>query len=284
MTTGTFLDRIIEAKQKRIAEAQVLLSMEEVRRLAESRTGDVRDFAAALTGPTVRVIAEIKRASPSKGPLHPGLDAATWGATYARAGAAAISVLCEEDFFLGSLQDLVAVRTATAQAGRPVPVLCKDFLFTPYQVYQARAAGADAVLLILAMLEAGLAKELLSIARGLGIEALVEVHDEGEADLALAIGARVIGINNRDLRTFHTDLAVTGRLAPRIRAGRRPLPRGGTAGEIIVGESGISSPADVARLAAAGCTTILVGESLVTAPDPAPLLAELGSIPAGVPS
>lgn len=220
------------------------------------------DFGAALRGDSVRVIAEVKKASPTKGLLRPDFDAGSLAKTYADNAAAAISVLTNADHFQGSIAHLEAV--AAIALPRGVPVLRKEFVFDPYQVYEARACGADAILLIVAMLEPELLCELLGLAAELHMQCLVEVHDEGELAVALDLDAGVVGINNRDLRTFKTDLAVTERLAPAVPAGR-----------VVVSESGMSSRAHVERVGASGASAVLIGEALVTAPDVGAKLREL---------
>jgi len=220
-----------------------------------------RDLAAALAPPApgrVRLLAELKRASPVAGVLARGGDPVPRAPEYVAAGAAALSVLTDPHF-QGSLADLAAVRAAVA-----CPLLQKDFIGDEYQLWEARAQGADAVLLIVAILEPARLVDLHQAATGLGLGVLVEVHDEGELEAAARLGARLIGINNRDLKTFRTDLATTERLAPRAPAGVR-----------LVSESGIASPADVARVAAAGAHAILVGEALSRSGDPAAKIAEL---------
>ncbi|MCP4965126.1 MAG: indole-3-glycerol phosphate synthase TrpC [bacterium] len=244
------LDRILESTAARL------------RRNGVDLTGDSperRAFAASLARPGLQVIAEIKRRSPSAGDLNMGIDPIAQALSYERGGAAAISVLTEPEYFGGSLDDLRRVREAVS-----LPVLRKDFIIDPQQVAESRAAGADALLLIVAGLDLGLLKELMEECRAAGIEALVEAHDEEEAAIAAAVGAKVIGVNNRDLSTFHTDLAVAERVAPL-------LPQDRT----LVGESGVSTPAGAARMATAGYDAILVGEALVTAEDPAALIAAL---------
>ena len=212
-----------------------------------------RDFASALRGPKgVALIAEVKRKSPSAGWIRRDLNAAGLASAYAYGGASAISVLTDEANFGGTREDLEAVRGAVE-----VPVLRKDFLVEPVQVYESRAMGADAVLLIVRILEDGRLRELLALARELGMAALVETHDEAELERALSVGADIVGINNRDLKRFETDLAVGERLAPGI-----------PADVVVVGESGIESAADVDRMGAAGVDAVLVGESLVRADDP----------------
>jgi indole-3-glycerol phosphate synthase len=218
------------------------------------------DFAGVLAarGGATRIIAEVKRKSPSAGPLAPALDAPGQARRYASAGAAAVSVLTDGPFFGGALEDLAAVRAAVG-----LPLLRKDFILDRYQLLEARLSGADAVLLIVAALETELAR-LLEAARQLGLGVLVEVHDERELEVALGVGARVVGVNNRDLRTFEVDLAVSERLLPRI-----PDP------VKAVAESGLKTAADARRLREAGASNLLVGEALVRAPDPARLIHEM---------
>jgi indole-3-glycerol phosphate synthase len=219
----------------------------------------------ALGGPSLGLIAEVKRASPSRGVLRADLDPKALARTYAGSGAAAISVLTEEQHFQGSLDDLKAVRAVLDGRGDPrPPVLRKDFLFDAYHLFEARVYGADAVLLIAAILNPQLLAELLALARTLGLECLVEVHDERELERALAADAQIIGINNRDLRTFEVDLALTERLRPLIPADR-----------VVVAESGIHSRADMQRLQALGVNAVLIGEALVTAEDAAARIREL---------
>ncbi len=204
-------------------------------------------------GPALQVIAEMKRRSPSGGTLCPELDPIAVGRGYADAGAAALSVLTEPDQFGGRLQDLTAAREASG-----LPCLRKDFILDPYQVAEARAAGADAILLIVAAVAGPVLGACLHAAAALGMAALVEVHTEAEVATALAAGATCIGINNRDLDRLTTDLAVTERLRPHL-----------PPGIVVVAESGIASPEDVRRMAAAGVDAVLVGERLMRAPDPA---------------
>jgi len=219
-----------------------------------------RDFGTALAGTRLGVVAEIKRRSPSRGILAPALDPGRTAGAYAKGGAAAVSVLTEPDYFDGSLDDLIAVRRAVE-----MPVLRKDFLLDPSQVFQARAAGADAVLVIVAAVDDGRLVELVQAAEGADIVALVEVHDAQELERALTAGARLVGVNNRNLETFVTDLAVAEALAPALV---------GT-GVVSIAESGVSDPEGATRMAAAGYDAILVGEAAVTADDPAALIASL---------
>ena len=203
----------------------------------------------------------MKKASPSRGLLCPDFDPVRLADTYTSHGAAAISVLTDPRF-QGELVHLSRIKKSGAS--RQAPVLRKDFIFDPYQVHEARAAGADALLLIVAILTPAQLSELLALSQRLAMRCLVEVHDESELDLALGAGAEVIGINNRDLRTFQTDLSVTMNLAPRIPTGR-----------ILVSESGINSQDHLGQLAAVGVNAVLVGEALVTAADVAAKVREL---------
>ena len=223
------------------------------------RQEPARGFLAALAGPDLAVIAEVKRASPSRGVIDAKLDPISLAVEYGRGGAAAISVLTEPLHFQGSLDDLRRVR-----GGVDVPVLRKDFLIDPVQIWEARAAGADAVLLIVAVLDdTGLA-ELLTLTHATGMEALVEVHTAGEVERARAAGARIIRVNNRDLTTFDVDISTAERLAPLV----ADVP-------VAVAESGIWTRVDAGRMRAAGYDAVLVGESLVRAPDRSALLAGL---------
>ncbi len=228
-------------------------------RTAAEQRPPSRGFAQALATPGLSIIAEIKRRSPSAGSMAPDLDPVNQARIYARSGAAAISVLTEPNHFAGSIADLEAVVAAVE-----IPVLRKDFMLDPAQVWEARAAGADAILLIVAALPGDDLEIMLSEASEAGLDALVEAHTAEEVDRAIAAGAAIVGVNNRDLTTFHTDLAVAERLAPRL-PGRL----------VRIAESGVSSPEGAARMAAAGYDAILVGEALVTADDPASLLRSL---------
>ncbi len=216
----------------------------------------VKHFAKHLRAPGLSVIAEIKRASPSKGKFPVEIDVPSLAAEYAEGGAAAISVLTDEPFFLGSLDDLRVASSSLRESGFTTPLLRKDFVLDEYQMLEAVVAGASAVLLIVAALSQNRLVELLTTATALGLAVLVEVHDETEADRAVNAGASVIGINNRDLKTFAVDLAVSERVAACL-AGSATL----------VAESGIGHPADAARMVDAGVDAILVGETLVLAQD-----------------
>lgn len=223
----------------------------------------VRDLARALARPnSVSLIAECKRRSPGAGPIRPDLDPVELTNGYEGAGAAALSVLTDGPFFGGSVSDLGAVRRATT-----IPILRKDFTLDPLHVVEARAAGADAVLLIVRILDDVTLAHLHGEAEGLGLGVLVEVHDAHELDRALEVGAELIGINNRDLATFTTDLATTERLLERL-----------PADVVVVSESGIRTRADVERLGAAGVDAVLVGESLLRADDPAEAARSLAGV------
>lgn len=236
----------------------------------QSRIADLPaplDFAKALTRPGASLIAEVKRASPSKGVLCPDFDPVYLAAIYAANDAAAISVLTDRRFFQGDLDHLTRIQQAL---GPTIPLLRKDFIFDPYQVYEARASGADALLLIVAILSDRLLAELLALTHELGMTALVEVHNEEEVTRALHLRPQVVGINNRSLHDFSVDLATFARL--------RPLLPDAT---VAVGESGVRTAADVRRLAEMGADAVLVGEALVTAPDVAAKVRELvtGDVP-----
>lgn len=224
------------------------------------------DFLARLRDAApVALIAEIKRASPSRGDIAPGIDAAEQATIYARAGAAAISVLTEPTWFKGTLDDLRAARHALDGAGPARPgLLRKDFIIDAYQVLEARACGADSVLLIVASLDDGLLASLLAASRALGMEPLVEVNNAEETERALRAGARIVGVNNRDLRSFAVDLGTTDRLATLV-------PHD----ILLAALSGISTRADVERFAAAGAGAVLVGEALMVTGDPAAKVREL---------
>ncbi len=255
------LDQIVEKKRERLARSkqeEPLSSLEE----RANGTPPPLDFSGALREPGVRLIAEAKKASPSRGVLHENYDPVSLAQTYAKNGAAAVSVLTEVDHFQGSLEHLEAVKNSVREAA--LPVLRKDFIFDPYQVVEARASGADAVLLIVAMLDTTQIKELLGVAQSLSIQALVEVHSEHELEMALEADAEIIGINHRDLKTFQTDITLSQRLRPLIPQGK-----------VVVAESGINSREDVIRLKESRIDAVLVGEALVTASDVAAKVREL---------
>jgi len=244
------LDEIVDHKRIELVERKQERPLEVLEAEAYAAFPP-RDVVAALRTPGVSLIAEVKRASPSKGLLYPNLDPAGLAHTYEDSGAAAISVLTDQRFFQGSLDDLRLVRRAV-----DVPVLRKDFVLDPYHVYEARAAGADLVLLIVAILSDRDLEMLYGLVRDLDMSALIEVHGEEELARALAVGPRIIGINNRDLHTFTVDLGTTERLRPQV-----------PSDVVLVSESGIHTTDDVERLAALGADAMLVGESLVKARD-----------------
>ncbi len=252
------LDDIVAAVRKALEARKAAAPPAEIERRARNQPPPL-DFAAALRGDDIRIIAEIKKASPSKGVIRHDFDPVAVARLYEKGGAAAISVLTEKDYFQGSLENLRAVRDAVK-----LPLLRKDFIFDPYQVYEARAYGADAVLLIAAILVPRQLQELLGLSRSLGMACLVEVHDRPELAAALDSGARIIGINNRNLKTFKVDLAITGQLRPLV-----PRDR------IVVSESGIHRREDMAKLAAWGVPAVLVGEALMSAPCISAKLKEL---------
>jgi indole-3-glycerol phosphate synthase len=240
-------------------------ALEEAALAAPAATPFARTLAAVAAERGLAVIAEVKRRSPSKGDLAPGLDPAAVAAEYAAGGAACLSVLTDSRFFGGSPDDLVAARRAAG-----LPVLRKDFTVCRADVCDARLMGADAVLLIVAALGDDELASFLALAGRLGLDALVEVHDDADLERALAAGASLVGVNQRDLATFAVDGARAERMAARI-----------PAGVVAVAESGIGGADDAARLAAAGYQAILVGESVVTAPDRAAAVAALGGHPVG---
>ena len=245
------LDRIVQAKKEEIAEQKrekpLELLREELPHLPPAR-----DFFAALAaGSDVKVIAEVKQSSPSKGLIRPGFEPVSLAEAYRDGGAAAISVLTDEKFFRGSLSFLAQIRRRVG-----LPLLRKDFLLDSYQIYQSRAAGADSILLIARILGFEPLREFIGLARELGMEPLVEIHDSEDLSISVAAGARIIGINNRDLATFITDIEATLALAPQVPAGC-----------LSVSESGIGKPEDLQRLGRAGVKAVLVGEALAREQD-----------------
>ena len=253
MPEPTILDTILSHKQAEVMERQAKRPLEEL----QARVADLpptRDFRAALQAPRlgrVALIAEVKKASPSAGVIRPDFDAIEIARAYDRAGADCLSVLTDERFFQGSDDYLPAIKAAVR-----LPLLRKDFTVDAYQLYEARTLGADAVLLIAAALTPAQIAEFQGIAHDLGLAALIEVHSEDEMAVAQAVGASLIGINSRDLRSFVTDLGAVERLAALV------------SGDVtLVAESGLKTPGDIARVADAGAHAILVGETLMRAPD-----------------
>jgi indole-3-glycerol phosphate synthase len=260
--TPDILKKIVAHKKEEIAAAKARRPESELRaRLADAdkTRGFVEALLAAEGADRVPVIAEVKKGSPSKGVIRPDFDPVAIAEIYEANGAACLSVLTDERFFLGSLAYLTDIRKVVK-----LPLLRKDFICDPYQLYEARAAGADAVLLIAAMLDLAQLRDFTALARELSLDVLLEVHDESELATALQVNCALIGINNRDLRTFVTDLAVTERLAKGVPGNR-----------LIVAESGIHRRADVVRLQRAGARAFLVGESLMREADIGAKLREL---------
>jgi indole-3-glycerol phosphate synthase len=260
--TGTILGRIVEARRAAVEHRQKVVPLP-VLKLTVKRNEPPRDFAAALSRPSLNIIAELKKASPSRGVLREDFSVEELAAGLEQAGAAALSVLTEEQFFQGELANLTAARKTTA-----LPILRKDFIFDAWQVWEARAAESDSFLLIAAILDDALLGELLALGRQLGMEALVEVHSREELRRALDAGARIIGVNNRDLRTFEvrveTSMELIGDIPDEC---------------IAVSESGLRRNAELQRLRGAGFDAFLIGEQLMTAEIPATALRELLGMP-----
>jgi indole-3-glycerol phosphate synthase len=249
------LARILAAKRREVDESRQRIPLEEIRRRA-AKASPPRGFEQSLrrkiAAGSPGIVAEIKRASPSKGLIRADFDPARIAASYERNGAACLSVLTDREFFGGSAEDLRAARAACS-----LPVLRKDFMVDPYQVYEARSWGADCILLIIDSASDGDLRELEDLALELGMDVLVESHDAAQLDRALAFRTPLIGVNNRDLKSFETHLETTLSLAGRVLGGR-----------LLITESGIGSAADVRRLEAAGVSAYLVGSALMSAPDP----------------
>ena len=244
------LNKIIAQKREEVEQRKKSMPLSWLKERIAHRQAPL-DFALALDGDYTRLIAEVKRSSPSRGVRCPNFNPVELAKSYAQGGAAAISVLTEANYFEGSIDYLAAIREEVR-----LPFLRKDFIFDPYQVYESSAYGADALLLIVAILSQEQLEELLSLSHSLGLRCLVEVHSEDEVERALLSQAKIIGINNRDLDTFTVDINTTHRLRPLI-----PQQR------IVVSESGISSQGDVEKLRGWGVNAVLVGEALVTASD-----------------
>jgi len=257
------LKTIVARKREEVAAARSAMPLAALRRrvaeLEEPPRGFVRTLRGCIESGWTTVIAEVKKGSPSRGVIRADFDPIGIAEIYQKHGAACLSVLTDEKFFLGHLRFLGLIREQVR-----LPLLRKDFLYDPYQLWEAREAGADAVLLIAAMLEPAQLADLTAEAGEIGLDVLLEIHDERELEMALQVPVELVGINNRDLRTFQVNLAVTERLAPRIPADR-----------LVVAESGIAARGDLLRLQAAGAHVFLVGESLMRASDIGVKLDEL---------
>jgi indole-3-glycerol phosphate synthase len=257
--SGNILLRIRDARLECVEHRKRVLPLAALKIAIEKKASPPRDFAAALTANRINVIAELKKKSPSRGLIRENFNAAQLAAELAEAGAAALSVLTEEEFFSGSLVDLKEARTAVQ-----IPVLRKDFIFDPWQVWEARAAFADSFLLIVSLLESDLLIELLELGRSLKMEPLVEVHSPEELSIALDCGAKIVGVNNRDLANFEVRLETALTLAGKIPESC-----------IAVAESGISSGEDLESLSRAGYDAFLIGEHLMKQPSPGDALRSL---------
>ena len=264
MKIPSVLEQIVNQKIGDIESRKNRLPFSEIEKLASSTVPPL-NLAGALMGDKVRLIAEIKKASPSKGIISQQFDPALLASCYAQNGAAAISVVTEEHFFMGHLKNIEVVKQAIGEPS--LPVLCKDFIFDPYQILEAKLYGADAILLIVAMLDKTTLQELIHVCQEQWVQALVEVHNEVEMAHALSVGAEIIGINHRNLNTFDVDMSVSARLRPMV-------PRG----KILVAESGIGSREKVAAMKAIGMNAILVGEALVKASNIEEKVRDLSSV------
>ncbi len=263
MSTPDILKKILDFKREEVAAAKMARPLEELKSRIADMDDRPRGFALALrtaeeSGRTA-IIAEVKKGSPSKGVIRADFDPLAIASVYAENGAACISVLTDEHFFLGRLESLGEIRRVVN-----IPLLRKDFIFDPYQIYEARVNGADAILLIAAMLDLPRLRDFAALAGELGMDVLLEVHDEEELEAALATDCALVGINNRSLRTFVTDLSTTEQLAPLVPPNR-----------LVVAESGIDARPDILRLMRAGAKAFLIGESLMREPDIGAKLREL---------
>jgi Indole-3-glycerol phosphate synthase len=256
---STFLDKIISDKRKRVESARAIRSLNEIRDEAEQRDVVAHRFAHAISGLEPNIIAEFKRASPSKGVINDQLGPVETAAIYRSGGASAISVLTEEDHFLGSLDDLLAIKNTV-----DLPLLRKDFVIDEYQIYQSAVAGASAVLLIVAALPTVTLMTFQALANSLSLDVIVEVHDLDEMQIAIEIGATIIGVNNRNLKTFEVTLDVS-----------RELIKMRPANALTIAESGISNADEISELHSLGYNAFLIGESLMRSGDPAAELRRL---------
>ena len=255
------IDEIIANKRAELAEAMQRSPLDRVAEVAR-RAPLPLSLASAIRGRKVKLIAEVKKASPSRGVICKDFDPVRIASSYAENGVAAISVLTESKYFQGSLSYLQSIKYLLK--ARKLPLIRKDFVIHPYQVYEARAYGADSLLLISYLLDKRLLDELLTLAAGMGMDCLVEVHNEGDLQKALECGAKIIGINNRDLRTFKVDLSVTKHLRPLV-----PQDR------LVVSESGIYSAEDIALMRGLRVNAVLIGEALTASPDIGAKIREL---------
>jgi indole-3-glycerol phosphate synthase len=246
--TDSILDKILITKKREVERNKKEIKLDCLKECISRRKAPL-SFASALKGDDIRLIAEVKKASPSRGVMSPYFDPIALAKTYAESGAAAISVLTDVEYFQGSCEHLTAIRQTVG-----LPLLRKDFIYDEYQVYESVAYGADALLLIVAILEPKQISKLMKLSQSLGLGCLVEVHNEGELDAALDSGAEIIGINNRDLKTFEIEINTTQRILPLIPEDK-----------IVVSESGIHNRDDVQKLRGWGVDAVLIGEALVTA-------------------
>ena len=259
METNRFLDKIVETKRQELAATKRLTPLREIQAIISDLEEPPRNFQGALAGRDCAIIAEVKKASPSRGIIREDFDPLKIAATYEESGAAAISILTESAFFKGATRYLAEIRKIVG-----IPLLRKDFIIDPYQIFETRVLGGDALLLIARLLSREALAEYIALTVELGMTPLVEVHNEAELDIAIAAKAQVIGINNRNLDTFVTDLGTSLKLAPLI-----------PAGTVIIGESGITSRKDVEILMGAGIRIFLIGETLMRAADMGRKLREL---------
>jgi len=257
----TILEEIINKNLPELEERKRRLPLDKLKELIKKQPKPL-SLAGVLSGNDIKLMAEVKKASPSKGVICPDFDAVSIAKAYADGGASAISVLTESHFFQGSPDYLASIKRALK--GRGIPILRKDFIHDPYQIYESCAYGADSLLLIVAMLSEQKLNELLGLSSSLGMDCLVEVHSEAEVDIAVMSGARIIGINNRDLPSFTVDIDTTRRLKPLIPSDR-----------IVVSESGIRNRSDIEKLKERGVDAVLVGEALMSSPDISARMREL---------